>query len=326
MSVPSNPYKLGLFVIVAFVAAIVAVVLFGGASLKKDTIKYHTFYNESVTGLDRGSPVKFRGVTIGHVSAIEIAPDHRMVDVVSELDTADIKRMGLAEEGASPLGPTRFAIPLDLRAQLSSQGITGVKFIGIDFFDPKSNPPPRLPFEVPADHYIPAAPSVLKNLEETLSRALERLPEIGDAVTVILARVDSLLVKLEEGDVSGHATSTLSKADHVMTTLQAALTRIDQQDLGAKAAATITSLDGAVGKMNKAIDRLDGDHGLFASAKGVTDALGEVARNGRGTQRDLEATLRDVSDAAEAIRMIAESLDRDPDLLIKGKTKAKVPK
>jgi paraquat-inducible protein B len=111
-----------------------------------------------------------------------------------------------------------------------------------------------------------------------------------------------------------------------MTTLQATLTRIDQQDLGAKAAGAITGLDAAVAKMNKAIDRLDGDHGLLASAKGVTDALGEMARNGRGTQRDFEATLRDVSDAAEAIRTIAESLDRDPDMLIKGKTKAKVSK
>jgi hypothetical protein len=326
MSVPSNPYKLGLFVILAFAAAVLAAILFGSASLKKDSVKYHTYYNESVTGLDRGSPVKFRGVTIGHVSAIEIAPDHRMVDVVSELDAADIKRMGLTEEGASPLGPTRFAIPPDLRAQLSSQGITGVKFVGIDFFDPKSNPPPRLPFEPPADHYIPAAPSVLKNLEETLVKALERLPEIGESVSVILARVDALLVTLEEGDVSGHAAGALRKADHVMTTLQATLTRIDQQDLGAKAAGAITGLDAAVAKMNKAIDRLDGDHGLLASAKGVTDALGEMARNGRGTQRDFEATLRDVSDAAEAIRTIAESLDRDPDMLIKGKTKAKVSK
>src|SRR4029079_2013614 len=124
------------FVLLGFGLAIAAAVLLGVATTRKQTVKYHSYFNESVQGLDLGSPVKFRGVTIGHVSAIEIAPDHRMVDVVSELDAADIKRMGLAEEGAHPLGPTRFAIPPDLRAQLSSQGITGVKFIGIDFFDP----------------------------------------------------------------------------------------------------------------------------------------------------------------------------------------------
>jgi hypothetical protein len=62
---------------------------------------------------------------------------------------------------------------------------------------------------------------------------------------------------------------------------------------------------------------------VLASVKGTNDAFGEIARSGRGTQHDLEATLRDVSEAAEAIRMLAESLDRDPDMLLKGKTKVK---
>jgi phospholipid/cholesterol/gamma-HCH transport system substrate-binding protein len=320
MAAPSNQYKIGLFVVVGFGAAILAAVLFGSLGAKKETIKYHTYFNESVQGLDLGSPVKFRGVTIGHVSDIEIAPDHRMVDVVSELDTHDIKRMGLTEAGASPLGPPRFAIPPDLRAQIGSQGITGVKFIAIDFFDVKSNPPPELPFKPQADRYIPATPSVMKNLEETILKALERLSEIGNSVTVSLGRVDRLLAKLEEGDLSGHATSTLRKADQTMSTLQAALTHIDQQDLGPKAGRAMADIDIAVNNMNKAIEHLDG---LLASVKGVSDALGEMARNGRGTQRDFEATLRDVSDAADAMRTLAESLDRDPDMLIKGKTKVK---
>jgi paraquat-inducible protein B len=326
MAAPSNHYKVGLFVVLGFGAAILAAILFGTASLKKETIRYHTYFNESVQGLDRGSPVKFRGVTIGHVAAIEIAPDHRMVDVVSQLDTADIKRMGLAEASVGPLGPTRFAIPPDLRAQLGSQGITGVKFIAIDFFDVKSNPPPELPFKPPADHYIPAARSVLKNLEETVTKALERLPEIGDAVVLIMNRVDRQLATLEGGNFSAHAASTLSKTDQVMTTLQAALTRIDKQDLGGKAAVAIADVDVAMSKMNKALDRLDGEKGLLASVKGTSEAFGEIARNGRGTQRDLDATLRDVSEAAEAIRTLAESLDRDPDMLLKGKTKVKALK
>jgi paraquat-inducible protein B len=326
MAAPTNHYKLGLFVILGFGAAVFAAILFGAASLRKDTIKYHSYFNESVQGLDLGSPVKFRGVTIGHVSAIEIAPDHRMVDVVSELDTNDIKRMGLTEAGLTKHGHERFAVPPDLRAQLGSQGITGVKFVAIDFFDVKSNPPPELPFTVPADHYIPAAPSMMKNLEDTITKAMDRLPEMVDAVVMIMARVDRLLATLEKENFSGKATSTLSKADQVMGTLQTTLTRIDKQDLGGKAAGTITDLNVAVNKMNKVLDRLDGEKGLLASVKGASDAFGEMGRNGRGTQRDLEATLRDVSEAAEAIRTLAESLDRDPDMLIKGKTKVKASK
>src|SRR3954468_22500437 len=111
MAAPTNHYKLGLFVLLGFVAAVAAAILLGVATTRKDTVRYHSYFNESVQGLDLGSPVKFRGVTIGNVSAIEIAPDHRMVDVVSELDTADIKRMGLTEAGLTKHGHEKFAIP-----------------------------------------------------------------------------------------------------------------------------------------------------------------------------------------------------------------------
>ncbi|MEA2748616.1 MAG: phospholipid/cholesterol/gamma-HCH transport system substrate-binding protein [Myxococcales bacterium] len=323
MAAPTNHYKLGLFVLLGFGLAIAAAVLLGVASTRKETVKYHSYFNESVQGLDLGSPVKFRGVTIGNVSAIEIAPDHRMVDVVSELDTAEIKRMGLTEAGVGKYGKTKFAVPPDLRAQLGSQGITGVKFIAIDFFDVKSNPPPELPFTAPKDHYIPAAPSMMKNLEDTITKAMDRLPEMVDAVVMIMGRVDRMLAVLEKENVAGKATSTLGHADEVMMTLQTTLTRIDKQDLGGKAAGTITDLNKAVNKMSAVLERLDGDKGLLASIKGASDSFGERGKNGRGTQRDLEATLRDVSEAAEAIRTLAESLDRDPDMLIKGKTKVK---
>lgn len=323
MAAPTNHYKLGLFVIVGFAAAILAGVLFGGARIHKDTIRYHSYFNESVQGLDLGSPVKFRGVTIGNVSAIEIAPDHRSVNVVSELDSNHVKRMGLTEAGTAQ-GAEKFAIPKDLRAQLNSQGITGVKFVAIDFFDVKSNPPPDLPFKVPADHYIPAASSLMKNLEDTLTKALDRLPEMVDAVVTIMRRIDGLFATLESQDVSGKAVATLGHADDVMATLQSTLGRIDKQDLGEKVATTLTELDVAVNKMNKVLDSLGGQKGLLASAQHATDSFGEVGRAGRGTQKDLETTLRDVSEAAESIRSLVNAIERDPDMLLKGKTKGKV--
>jgi phospholipid/cholesterol/gamma-HCH transport system substrate-binding protein len=322
MATPTNHYKLGLFVVVGFAAAILAGVLFVGARFRKDAIRYHSYFNESVQGLDLGSPVKFRGVTIGNVSAIEIAPDHRMVDVVSELDTKEVMRMGLTEAGTAQVSQ-KFAIPLDLRAQLNSQGITGVKFVAIDFFDVKSNPPPELPFAVPAGRYIPAASSMMKNLEDTITKAMDRLPEMVDAVVMIMGRVDGLFATLETQDVSGKAVATLGHADAVMATLQSSLGRIDRNDLGGKAASTLTDLNLAVNKMNKVLDGLGGQQGLLASAQHATDEFGEMGRAGRGTQKDLEATLRDVSEAAESIRALVDAIERDPDMLLKGKTRRK---
>jgi paraquat-inducible protein B len=318
----TNHYKLGLFVIMGVAAAIVVGLLVGGAHYRTRTIKYHSYFNESVQGLELGSPVKFRGVSIGTVSVIDIAPDHRMVDVVSELDIQHVIRMGLTEAGHQR-GAERFAIPPDLRLQLNSQGITGVKYIAMDFFDMKSNPPPPLPFSIRTDHYIPAASSMLKNLEDTVTKAMERLPEMVDAVIVIMQRVDRLFATLESQDVSGKAVATLSHADSAMATLQSTMGRIDRQDLGAKSAGVLADLSVATNKLNEVLDGLGGQQGLIASARRATDEFGEVGRASRSTQKSLDATLRDLSEAAESIRALADALQRDPDMLLKGKAKGK---
>jgi paraquat-inducible protein B len=321
MAAPTNYTKLGLFVVVGFVAAVVASIVFGVASMRKETTKYHTYFNESVQGLEPGSPVKFRGVTIGHVSAIEIAPDHRLVDVVSELDVADIKRLGLSEK-AVVNRKTVFAIPPDLRAQLGSQGMTGVKFIAIDFFDVKSNPPPVLSFPTP-ERYLPAAPSMMKNLEDTITKAMDRLPDMVDAVVMIMGRVDRLLATLEREDLAAKLGASVGHADQVLKTMQTALARLDRANIGDRAGGAIDEFHVVAARVKKMLDKLDGDSGLLASAQTATDAFGEMGKQGQGTQRDLEATLQDVSEAAGAIRSLVQAIERDPDMLLKGKTKTK---
>lgn len=320
MAAPTNHYKLGLFVITGFAVAILAAVFFGGVGRHRHSIRYHSYFNESVQGLDVGAPVKFRGVMIGHVSAIDIAPDHRRVDVVSELDGDHVKRMGLAEVATSN-HPERLAVPKDLRAQLNSQGITGVRFVAMDFFDVRSNPPPDLPFTIPTEHYIPAAASLMKNLEDTATKAMDRLPEMVDAVVAIMQRVDGLFRTLEMQDISGKAAASLGHADDLMATIRATFTQIDNRNLVGSAASTLAELNLAATKLNDVLDALAGQKGLLASAQHATDAVGDVGRAGRLTQRELDATLRNVSEAADAIRSFAEAIERDPDMLLKGKNR-----
>ena len=322
MAAPTNHFKLGLFVILAIAATITTAIALGAQSMRKDTVKYHTYFNESVQGLDVGSPVKFRGVTIGFVSAIEIAPDQRHVDVVAELDTEDIKRMGLTDGKSDGKSKARFHVPPDLRAQLGSQGITGVKFVSIDFFDPKTNPPPQLPFDVP-EQYIPAAPSMMKNLEDTVTRAMDKLPELVDAVVAITSRVDRMVAQLEKDDVTGKAAQTLTHADQVLTDLSATMKKIDRAQLPDKAGAALEDVSKAVAKLNSVLDRVDGDDGLVASIRRASDAFGTLGKGAGSTTRELDQTLREVREAAESIRVLTEAIERDPDMFLKGRAKAK---
>ena len=64
-----------------------------------------------------------------------------------------------------------------------------------------------------------------------------------------------------------------------------------------------------------------GDSGLVASTRRATDSIGDLGRSTSDSTADLERTLRDLDEAAKAIRQLAESIDRDPDMLVKGRAK-----
>ena len=65
--------KLGFFAIFALIA-IAGIVLGLGIRVKAgDGTRYHTYFDESVQGLDKGAMVKFRGVRIGKVTSVSIA-------------------------------------------------------------------------------------------------------------------------------------------------------------------------------------------------------------------------------------------------------------
>ncbi|HET6339943.1 MAG TPA: MlaD family protein, partial [Polyangiales bacterium] len=86
MSTPTNHWKLGMFVVVAMLIAVGGVVYFGTRRLPKETVTYASYFDEAVTGLETGSPVKFRGVNVGNVTSIAVAPDRRHVQVNFDLE------------------------------------------------------------------------------------------------------------------------------------------------------------------------------------------------------------------------------------------------
>jgi phospholipid/cholesterol/gamma-HCH transport system substrate-binding protein len=319
MAAPTNHWKLGLFVVVGVVLALTTVTFLGAQSLKKQVVSYQTDFDESVQGLEVGSPVKFRGVTVGTVSAIGIAPDRRHVVVTSELAVADLSDLGLAV-GKGDRSTIR--VPPDLRMQVVSQGITGVKFLLIDFFDVKDNPPPVLPFPVP-ENYIPAAVSTMKNLEDAVVRAVNRIPEIAEGLVVVLAKVNRLLDELQQGKLLENSGATLARANQVLTALQGEIRQSHVGKLSTRADESLTLLDETLARTNKLLGRLDSDKGLLASAQRASNAVGDVAVNARSLGPELEETLRDIQAFTAAIQRVADALERDPDMLLKGRGKSK---
>jgi paraquat-inducible protein B len=318
MSAPTNHWKLGLFVVVMVLVGFVFVGYLGARSIPKETVTYASYFDEAVTGLEGGSPVRFRGVTIGNVTRIEVAPDRRHVKVSYELTVSQLAAFGIGRGAGEK---TRLPMAPDLRAQLTSSGITGIKYVQLDFFDVSNARVDELPFPV-GDHYIPAQPSSMKNIETSVVQTADRLPEVADRLIALLDRMQRVTQQLEEQRLPERTGALLARADHTLETLDGKLAGIDTRALSQEAHTTLATWQGTASRVNTLLDRVGGDHGLLASAQVFTDSLGDTARSAGGASSELEHTLRDVSEAAAAIRDLADALERQPDMLIKGRTRA----
>ena len=212
MATGTNHYKLGLFVLFGMALTLAFVVTLGARDWNEATVRYESYFDESVQGLELGSPVKFRGVTVGRVAAIGVAPDQRHVVVQSELTIGDLQRYNLGGSGESTL-----AVHPDLRAQLAQTGLTGVKFVLLDYFDEAAPPDPPLPFAT-GEHVIPAVPSTLKGLESSVSKTADQVPEIADELHQTLARVNGLLGEMEQARLPQRAGEVIGQTSVAMQT------------------------------------------------------------------------------------------------------------
>lgn len=314
MAVGTNRYKLGLFVITGTMLALAAVVVLGARRWNVKTVTYYTFFDESVQGLEIGSSVKFRGVNIGRVSAIDVAPDQRHVRVSNELSVADTGRFRLGVPGHDD---GKLAFRPKLRAQLAQTGITGVKFILFDFFE-DAEPPEALSFPVPPNT-IPATPSTMKSLEDSVVRATHQFPDIAAALLGTASKLNVVMDGIEEQRIPARTGDTLNEANAAMRELRTQLEAVKAGELSAHVERELTALDATLKSANSLLERLDGDKGVMRSAARAADSIDEVARGAQSVGPELELTLREVRGAAHSIRHFADALDREPDMLLKGR-------
>jgi paraquat-inducible protein B len=319
VAIGTNRWKLGLFVIAGIAVAIGALLVLGARSWSHKTVQFVSYFDESVQGLELGSPVKFRGVTVGRVAQIDIAANLRHVQVTSELSVEHVGKLNLAGKGKN-VQPHP-----DMRVQLTQQGITGVKFILIDFFDSASNPVVPLPFKTPPN-YIPTASSTMKNLEDSVVKTANRFPEIADDAARAMAQIRIVAEQIEAGRLPERGAETLTHANTALGELNIQLRAINAARLSSEAEKNLKEFNAILVRTNALLTRLDSEQGLFRNAERSADAIGEVARNARSLGPELELTLREIRGAARSIKRLADELERDPDMLLKGRAgKAAAP-
>ena len=319
MTTRANYSKIGLFVVLGFSAALALAVGLGATRSQRTTVPFFTYFNESVQGLDVGAPVTFRGVGIGRVGEITIAPDRRLVAVRMDVDVQSTEQLGLVPRGEFARTHVFPEPPSDLRVQLGSQGLTGTKHVEVDFFDPKANPPPVLSFP-PMPHYIAAATSLTKSLEDLVSKAMERLDTLAERATVVVDGVGRVVDDLERGGGGKNMALALGQAKDTLLGLNRIVGTLHRDKIAESAGATLAALRVTADDLSKVLLRLDGERGLVATTQRAVSSFDEVGHGVVGATRDLDETLSDIREAAAAFRELTDELEREPDALLKGRS------
>ena len=185
MSQKPSYFRIGLFVVVALVVLAGGLIAFGAGQMFRPRIYIETYVDGTVQGIDVGSPVKFRGVPIGRVNAINFTFNEyetaRQVDrfnyvlILMEIDREMFP--GMFEENLTPIIEKNVA--QGMRARIEPQGVTGINYIDINYVnDPNQFPPLAIDWN-PHHYYIPSAPGQLTNMLDSINNIMRQIEELN---------------------------------------------------------------------------------------------------------------------------------------------------
>ena len=128
-----NSFRLGVFVLAAIGVLIAVILIFGGGKIFQKSFMVETYIKQSVTGLDAGAAVRFRGVKIGQVTSIGLSGDIYERDLpFHDRRQYVVVRMQIFGDKVNSDQIEEF-VKNHLRARVKSMGITGVNYIEFDF-------------------------------------------------------------------------------------------------------------------------------------------------------------------------------------------------
>ncbi|MBD3277461.1 MAG: MCE family protein [Candidatus Aegiribacteria sp.] len=158
MSMTGSKFRLGLFFSFGVVITVVLIFWLSGGFRESNNITYVSYFPWSVQGLNEGSAVMYNGVTIGHVSGIDIAPDGRLVEVLMKIRSD-------------------FEVDSTIVATMQLTGITGLRVINLSSEPDKDHTPRHYSFDVEYDR-IPVGEGAIQTVTTTLTRITQIIHEV----------------------------------------------------------------------------------------------------------------------------------------------------
>jgi paraquat-inducible protein B len=159
----------------------------------------------------------------------------------------------------------------------------------------------------------------MKNVEEAVLRAVDQLPALTRSLAELVTGMNALLDEVTQRGLPDKAATTLEGIGRLVAAAQEKLDRVPAAELSRDLSASLKAATGALASLERTLARLDGDQGLLSTLQRTSESVAAVA--GPRLSKNLEQTGRELREAAGAVRLLAEALQRDPDMLLKGKTR-----
>jgi phospholipid/cholesterol/gamma-HCH transport system substrate-binding protein len=295
----ANYVAVGAFILLVVAMAVGFVLWYTDANDQRDYELYEIYFTGSVSGLDRGSPVRYLGVDVGRVRRLSIdRRDASRIVAVVEIDRE------------APISSAT-------RASLGLQGVTGLLFINLK--------------EVPnVNKAVPLAQGerypVIESIASDFDVFLSSLPELMGRANELLARVGQVF---SDENLQGLADTVKN--------LHAATTGLPQTSQNITK--LVNDMRGAVSEINGAAQSLRGiSEDARPEVKNALERLTETANNlaeasarmDRFTQKseaqlghfseqglfELERLVRETRSAAREFRDLSRSLRENPSQIL----------
>ena len=323
-------FSVGLFMTAGLILATLAIIWLGMTSFLSKGELYVTYFDESVQGLGVDSPVKYRGVPVGRVQAIRIAPDYHLIEVLILVDdehTGD---------------ENRFA---DTVASLSNVGITGAMFVEIDKQNARSmNLSPKLTF-TPEHTVIASKPSEIKKLFREIEEIAMKVQSIdfkgiSDQAMTVFATANKVMTEAQFGAISADIRTLLASINTAANPkrLESIARNMDQTVIASRtlmdrATEDLTRLDAILAQLQATLDtnrpHIDTTMGALATTALKADAFMTQSHT---TMFEMQATIKELQDrlavTAENLEQTSSNLNSlitnakdQPSLLIFGQPK-----
>jgi paraquat-inducible protein B len=332
-----NSKLVGAFVLGAIALFMAAVIVFGKGHFFRPTIPVVMYFTGSVKGLQAGSAITFRGVTVGQVNDIELQYDAKnaqmYIPVFAEV-YGDVMNYIGASKGEVGLFSGRGKllqkfVENGLRAQLSLPNfVTNQVNVTVDFFPDQ---PATLVKPIPDRTIeIPTVPSPIQEVSATVENVFKRISELPLDQLVsdtrsLMQGADKLVNNPQLPEIIANANQTLAEVKQAMRSIDAKLGPIlnNADKMSGTAQATLIEAKQRLIDAKETMQRLDGTLSAAQTTMKRGDVLAEstnaLLAPGSPLTYELINTLKEVAITARSARALMQTFEHDPNAILVGR-------